>query len=152
MAFISRKIKEKSSPFLKERSLNRAVSPKVFFGPKIIQKNKGRFVFSKKLWLWLIVFLIIFFYLFFGLKNLFSSPEIIVYSPEDNFVTRDKAVKIKGRVKGEARVAINDQIVILNQNSFEETLTLTLGVNLIKISARKRFGPEKVIFRRIIVE
>lgn len=150
MAFISKKIEGKSSPFLKEKPLT--PKPRVFFGPEIIKENKVRIIFSKNLLVWLIVFLFIFFYLLFSIKNLFSHPEIIVYSPEDNFITSEKTVTIKGRVKGEAILKINDQLVTLNKNSFEETISLISGLNLIKISARKKFGPEKTIFRRIIVE
>ncbi|MCX7779029.1 MAG: hypothetical protein N2259_02190 [Patescibacteria group bacterium] len=152
MSFIYRKIQEKSTPFLKEKLLNKKPNPRLFFGPEIIWQNKGKIILARYFSPWLIVFLIIVVYLFFSLKSLFSPPEIIVYLPEDNYLTHEKMIKIKGRIKGEAIVTINDQIVTLNQNSFEETLMLSPGINLIKISARKKFSPEKVVFRRIIVE
>lgn len=151
MDFTSRKISRDRSPFLKEKSLKKTINPQVFFGPEIIRKNKERIIFSKNLFIWLIILIIIISYLFFSLRSLFSPPEIIVYLPEDNYVTYDKTVKVKGQVKGEVIVAINDQTVTLNQNSFEEILTLSPGINLIKISARKKFSPERVVFRRIIV-
>lgn len=153
MKFVSKKIQEKSTHFLKDNnfSFNKKFNSHIFFGPEVL-KNKKRIVFSRNLFIGLIIFLIIFFYTFFGFKNLFSAPEIVIDFPQDNYVTHEKTVEIKGRIKGEGIVAINNQIITLNQNSFEETLTLFPGVNLIKISARKKFSPEKVIFRRIIVE
>ncbi len=147
MEFKKREIKEKPSPFLKEKSLN--FKPRLFFGPEIIKENKINSIFFKNLWLWLIIFFVLF-YLFLGIKNLFSPPEIIIYFPQDNFISQEKTITIRGKVNKGVTVAINDQIIPLNQNSFEETISLVSGLNLIKISARKKFGPEKIIFRRVI--
>lgn len=151
MAFISRKIQEKSTPFLKERSF-KMPKYRVFFGPEIIAFSQKKPLFSKNLFLWLVISFVILFYLFLGIKNLFSPPEIIVYLPPDNWVTPEKTVVIKGKVKGEAIVSINNQPVTLKDNVFEEKLTLSPGINLIKISGRKKYSSERVIFRQIIVK
>ncbi|MFN3301859.1 MAG: hypothetical protein ACK413_02440 [Patescibacteria group bacterium] len=149
--FTSRKIEEKSPPFLKEKSLKTS-KPKVFFGPEINSFPKRKPLFSKNLFIYLIIVFVIFFYIFLGIKNLFSPPEIIVYFPPHQWVTQEKTIIIKGKVKGEAMVFINNQPVALRENVFEEKIVLSSGINTIKISARKKFSPERVIFRQIIVK
>lgn len=153
MGFISRKIEEKSSPFLKEKSFK---NPKlrVFFGPEIVRPSRQRPIFSKNFFIWLIVLIIVLLYLSLGIVNLFSPPKIVIESPPENYITTEKIITVKGRASGhKAIITINNQIVNLSEkNIFEERVSLSPGVNTIKISARKKFGPERTIFRQIIVK
>lgn len=153
MAFTSRKIEEKSSPFLKEKSFKNP-RPRVFFGPEITKPSPRRLIFSKNFFIWLVVLFVVLLYLALGLVNLFAPPKIIIYSPPENYITTEKIITVKGRVSHhEAIVMINNQVVGLNdKNIFEEKISLLPGVNTLKISARKKFGSERTIFRQIIVK
>jgi len=153
MAFTSRKIEEKSSPFLKEKSFKNP-RPRVFFGPEITKPSPRRLIFSKNFFIWLVVLFVVLLYLAFSLISLFAPPKIIVYFPPENYITTEKTITLSGKVNNhEAIVTINNQIVGLNEkNVFEEKISLLPGVNTIKISCRKKFGQERTIFRQIVVK
>ncbi len=151
MPFISRKIEEKTDPFLK-KGFSKSSKPQVFFGPETTKISQKKSIFSKNLFIWLVVSFFILFYLFLGLKKIFSQPEIIVYFPPNNYVTQERMITVKGKVNDNVTVTINNQPITLKENSFEEKISLSEGINIIKISARKKFGLEKIIFRQIVVK
>jgi len=145
MKFNSKKIKEEATPFIKVKN------PNLFFGPEIIKSSKK--YFPQKLSLFLIIIFFIFFsYLFLILRIIFSPPEIIIYFPPNNYITQERIITIKGKSEKNSVVKINDKVVLLKDNKFEEKITLSDGLNIVKISAKKRFGPEKTIFRQIIAK
>lgn len=151
MLFISRKIQEKSLPFLKENS-NKNTKSRVFFGPEIIKYSQSKSLFSRGLFIWLVLLIIILLYLLLAIINLLSPPEIIIYFPPDKLVTKERIITIKGKIKGSGGVMINNQPVTLKENIFEEKISLLPGINVIKISSQKKIGKETTIFRQVIVE
>jgi hypothetical protein len=145
MRFIAKKIKEKTTPFLKVKN------PNLFFGPEIVKKPKKN-IFQKIPFFLIVGFLFFFFYLFLILRVVLSPPEIIIYFPPNNYITKERIITIIGESEKNSLVTINDKSVILKENKFEEKITLSEGLNLIKISAKKKFGPERTIFRQIIAK
>lgn len=153
MGFVTRKIEEKKLPFLKEKGF-KSPKPKVFFGPEIIKASQQSHIFSKNLFIWLVILTISLVYLILCLINLFLPPKIIIDFPPENYITSEKIITIKGRVSSQnAIIMINNQLVNLkNKNIFEEKVSLLPGINKLKISVQKKFGPARVIFRQIIVK
>lgn len=91
-------------------------------------------------------------YLGFGVNNIFSPPELEVFSPVDNFVTDSPTVVISGKTEKEVKVKINEQEIERKQDGFfNEIISLSPGANIIKISASKKRSKEREIYRRVIL-
>jgi len=151
MGFNSRKINNSNSPFLKGQKPARR--PGVFFGPVILNQTEKKFLPSRKLFAWLTISLVILLYIIWGIANLFAPPKIIIYEPANNYITTEKIITVKGKVSEKSLVMINDQLVELdNTNTFEEKITLVPGVNIVKISAKKKISRESFVLRQIVVK
>ena len=88
----------------------------------------------------------------FFLTHLISAilpPKIIVTDPKsDEFRTDIEDVMIRGMVKRSYFLRIGDTLIPFNDDgSFEERVSLTRDLNIIKIEAESRFGKksEKII-------
>lgn len=97
----------------------------------------------------LVVFLVIFFiglgffYLYRELSIFISNPRLALISPLNNFSTEEKAVKVEGVTERDAKLYINDQSTIVDENGkFSEILVLQPGLNTITIKAINRFEKE----------
>lgn len=97
------------------------------------------------------LFLLVVLYITLTLFKSFLPPKIIILSPKNNLITREKSVTIEGKVKTEAQVFINDQPVIFKSPGyFKEVVEIpTIGENLITIRALDNRGKEKIIQRKI---
>lgn len=103
-----------------------------------------------------IIFLILCLVLFYfgvNLSKIFAAPELIIKNPEQpNIITNQKAIEISGVTEKEVNLTINDKQILLNNNgSFSLWLDLQKGLNLIKITAKKKHGKANTAYRQIIV-
>lgn len=75
-----------------------------------------------------------------------EKPEIEIISPENGkqfFGNRDKEQKIEGQTEADAKVYINDRVVIVRSDGkFDSLVTLSDGENVYKIKAVDRAGNE----------
>lgn len=123
--------------------------------PVVLRKNsiKKNLVLSQILWKSfkvLILFLILF-YLSWGIKKIIFPPYLTIASPDDNFITRESSIKIKGETEEDVTVKVNDKLATSNlKGKFEEIVDLRPGLNIIEISAAKKYSREKKIVRRIM--
>jgi hypothetical protein len=118
----------------------------------VIKPTEKKFLATKKIFIWLVAALLIISYIIWGVANLFAPPKITIEEPNDNYITNEKIITVKGHVSEKSLVMINGQTISLDdKNSFEEKITLIPGVNLIKISAKKKIGAESVFQRQVIV-
>lgn len=102
-----------------------------------------------------IVMLIIALLVYVGLeiKRITSAPELVISSPPNNFVTKEKSVEIVGQSEPESTITINSQEVFIDPNGqFKTTLELQEGVNTIKITAQKKRSKQNIIYLNILVE
>ena len=115
---------------------------RVFITPKII-----------KLVAVISVAVILVFYLGFQVKKIFTPPYLEVTTPDRNLVITDNFIEIRGLTAKEARVFINEKELFTDSHGFfTTTLDIQDGINLIKISAKKKHSKESVIFREILVQ
>ncbi|MGA1825197.1 MAG: hypothetical protein ACMUIP_11105, partial [bacterium] len=73
------------------------------------------------------------------------APDLSIISPEDTFVSSQRAISVSGRVEDIhllPHVIINDIEVPISQDSFVQTIILTEGENTITISAHDKAGNE----------
>ena len=107
----------------------------------------------KKLYLsyiiWTIVILIITIFFLVRLLNVILSPKIIITEPKNfEFRTKLENIIIRGMVKRAYFLRIDDNLIPFNNDgSFEEKISLTQNLNIIKIEAESRFKKksEKII-------
>ncbi len=96
----------------------------------------------------------------FGVSYLYSigraitkPPKLDVLEPTNDIVINNYQIEIKGETEKEAKIFINDKEIFCSQKGdFSETLDLKKGVNIVKISAQKKYGKDNTIYRKILVE
>lgn len=92
-------------------------------------------------------------FLGFKINNIVAPPNLTISNPENNLITKDNNIEIIGQTDIGAVININDQNVMLNPDGgFKDELNLQFGLNVIKISAKKKYSKEVVIYREIMVE
>ncbi|MGC9048913.1 MAG: helix-turn-helix domain-containing protein [Patescibacteria group bacterium] len=139
-------VKEK---ILKEQGLTRSALP----GFKNFIKSKKIRIFNFQKVSLIIIAAAFLFYFIWLIGQFVLPPKITIFFPANNFETSDKVIQIRGRVKGDGIVKINDQPVSKFENGiFEETLYLMPGINKIKISVKKKNNSETTIWRKIIAK
>ncbi|MCX6746260.1 MAG: helix-turn-helix domain-containing protein [Candidatus Parcubacteria bacterium] len=101
----------------------------------------------------LLIVLILFVYLGLQINKIFQAPQLDILQPVKDLITAQNYIEIKGRTEKEARVFINEKEVFLDpQGNFSATLDLQKGLNIIKISAAKKYSKENVLYRQILVQ
>jgi len=92
-------------------------------------------------------------YLGLEVKRIIAPPFLEISAPSDFITIEDTSVVITGKTEPEATVTINNQEVFLNSEGlFEEEIDLQEGVNIIKISAKKKRSEENTVYRNVLVE
>ena len=92
-------------------------------------------------------------YLAIQVSNIFQPPFLEISNPSQNLVISEGFIHIQGLTERESLVRINDkEISTQADGSFSTTLDLNPGLNLIKVTAKKKHSKESVIFREILVE
>ncbi len=116
---------------------------------KIYQPSKLSF----KIILISLVVLLILFYLGFGLKKVLFTPEIEILNPPEDLITKESSLVIKGRVESGTDVFINNQPVEqIKDGLFEQKIELLPGLNMIKISAKRKYSRPYTVYRQVVVE
>lgn len=82
--------------------------------------------------------------------KIITPPELSIYSPVDNLVTSEGKIIIQGKTELEVEVAINNMNIPVNNGKFYEELDLQQGLNVLKITARKKYSKQQVIYRKIM--
>lgn len=102
----------------------------------------------------LIVFFIILFYIFTSVNKIFLPPELLIkYPSEDNIVINNPSINIEGVTEKEVELFVNAKQVIYDDNGrFNITLNLQKGLNIIKITAKKKHSETTTIYKQIIFE
>jgi len=81
-----------------------------------------------------------------------TPPELTVSAPADNFLTTEHSVLLEGHAAPESVVTVNGAGIALGTDgTFKEPLDLRTGLNIITISASKKFAAPRVIYRRVVV-
>ncbi len=81
-----------------------------------------------------------------------TAPALTLVSPADNFLTNVHSVALMGHAAPSSTVTVNGAPIPLTRDgSFNETLDLRTGLNIITISATKKFAKPRIIYRRVVV-
>lgn len=84
--------------------------------------------------------------------NIVKPPKLNVISPQDDLITHNYTVQIEGETEIEAGISINDkEVFCLKGGNFAEKVDLKKGLNVVKITAKKKYSKESVVYRKILV-
>lgn len=82
-------------------------------------------------------------YSLFQARNLIRGPVVNIESPKNGEATEKPLVEIKGQAKNISYITLNDrQIFVDKEGIFNQKLLLFNGYNIVKISAKDKFGRE----------
>lgn len=124
------------------------------FSKKII-KRKSLLVFPRiiKIIAFCLAVLFCFLYLIFYLRKTSLPPKLVVTSPENNLLTKERSVVVSGETENEAELRINGELILSNNNgNFYQEINLKSGLNNITISSKKKYSKENIIIKQILVE
>jgi cytoskeletal protein RodZ len=80
-------------------------------------------------------------------------PTLAVFTPSDNLASFQKSVVVSGQTGDDAGVRINGQTIPREKDgSFSQKVNLSDGLNVIEVSAVKKYGREQTIRRKVIVQ
>ena len=99
-----------------------------------------------------VVFLLIFIFLAWRVEQIFKPPYLHIIEPADGLITDQSEIRVYGQSLKEADIVINNKAIFVdNQGFFETKIDLQKGLNLIKISASKRYSRENVVNLRVLL-
>ena len=117
------------------------------------KRSGAGFNFNAKTFIFGFIILIVLTYLGFGVKKILFPPRIEIFFPPDNWVTEEASLIIEGKTESGVNVFINQEPVKnISAGYFQESLELLPGLNIIKISAKKKYSRERIIQRRVVVQ
>jgi cytoskeletal protein RodZ len=127
--------------------------------PEIFSKQviKGRYLWAMpKILKNTLVFLIIcvcFVYLGYRVNKIISPPLLTINSPVADLITDQNSVLVSGKTEAEASLLINGQIVLTDKNgAFSQIISLKNGINVITITANKKYSRASTITRQVLVK
>lgn len=92
-------------------------------------------------------------YLGHELYSLRQAPMLVVDTPQEEMVTDRQLVQITGATEPEVEISINQQTILSDSDgNFSEMVALQPGLNLIEVSAKKKYSDEATVYRKIIVD
>lgn len=145
--------KRDPAPFVNEY-LAKMEKIKIATRKDTIDKKTSRFAFPTYVTKYaLLGFVAVLFvaYLGFEIKTIAKSPILEIFEPTDATVVTNPLLLISGKSEKESRIKINGEPIMPNADgTFKEEVDLQRGLNIIKISASKKYSKENIIYRKII--
>lgn len=118
--------------------------------PEFSQTYKSQKVEAKYFTVWpnlirkiiiLMMVAAILFFLIFKIEQIFSPPFLEITYPSDGLILNERQIKLVGRSEAEVELVINNrEIFVDSAGNFSTIIDLQKGLNLIKISAKKRYS------------
>lgn len=152
--FLKLNYREMSEVFEKEVVVKALEKEQQLFSTQIV-KNLHFLTLPKMFRNAIIAFIVLicFTYLGFRMNKIVSPPFLIVSSPEENLIIKEKTVEVSGVTEMEAQLFINGEMVLSDARGiFYKKVDLKNGVNVIIITAKKKYGRARTIQRQVLVK
>lgn len=140
--------------YLKERGKREAVTK-----PHFLDRHWSHLSFIPRFFRFrssiiiILVFILSLSYLLYELNTLFEPPSLLIQSPLDNFMSDQNITKVVGTTVREARVMINGKEVVSDEKgNFKEEVYLKEGLNMIQVSAIKKYSRPQSKMIRVLVK
>ena len=99
-----------------------------------------------------ILILAILFFLLLSVQKIFLPPPLAIDYPTDGLKTAERQIRVVGRSDPEVDIVLNNRnILVDNQGRFEAQVDLQKGLNLIKITAKKRYSRPNEIDLKVLL-
>ena len=86
------------------------------------------------------------FYIGLGVHNIIKPPSLIIHQPQNDITTDSRLITIAGETDPEIRLTINNELVLTDANGkFSRDINLSLGFNILEITAIKKHGAQKQV-------
>ena len=94
-----------------------------------------------KRWIITLALLVVVGYALFEAKNLLQGPSLTVLTPQNASTVEEPLQTIHGKAKRIAKIHLNGRQIYVDKNGyFTESLLLSLGYNIITITAQDQFN------------
>ncbi len=101
----------------------------------------------------IILIVLLGFYVLYQSRDVIVGPSIELLYPESGAVLADPYIIVHGQTENISFISLNDlPISVDEEGRFSEALLLAPGYNILKLSARDRFGKETEVLREVFVE
>lgn len=92
-------------------------------------------------------------YLSYYIKNIIAAPDLFVDSIQNDVIVRENYVDIIGRTDVQAELSINDNPILIDtRGNFRERINLRNGLNVITVTAQKKYSKKNIITRKVMVQ
>lgn len=92
-------------------------------------------------------------YLGMYINKIISPPFMDILEPKNDLIVKNNFINIVGITEIESQVRINGELILIKEDgNFEKMINLKSGINIIIITAKKKYGRELVIKKQIMVE
>lgn len=137
------------------RAYKRETRPRSSGERDLLPNNRYELRFyRKKYFLALFIIFLFALYALFNINTLLGTPKLTITYPEsDNLIVRENSVQIEGKTDAGGKITINGVDVFVDEDGrFEKELSLTAGINIIEVKAKKLLGRETTLTKRIVYE
>ena len=91
-------------------------------------------------------------FLLFKVQEIFTPPALKIIEPTDGSIVAARQIKIIGSSEPEVEIVINNRLIFVdNRGKFESDLDLQKGLNLIKITSKKRYSLSQEAVVRVLL-
>jgi cytoskeletal protein RodZ len=92
-------------------------------------------------------------YLGISINKIFAPPELIIKTPhESSIITTERSINLAGITEKEVELTINAKPILSdNDGKFSLLVDLQKGLNIIKITAKKKHSKPKTVYRQVMV-
>ncbi|PIT87491.1 MAG: hypothetical protein COU31_02900 [Candidatus Magasanikbacteria bacterium CG10_big_fil_rev_8_21_14_0_10_40_10] len=95
--------------------------------------------------------IVFFSYIGWQINGIMRPPTLIIFTPNEGYVTKQLSATIQGQTDAEISLTINGQKIRVNdKGQFEVEISLSKGVNTITISATKKHGKTSTLTRHVV--
>jgi cytoskeletal protein RodZ len=92
-------------------------------------------------------------YLSIRLNKIVAPPSLFISTPADNLITDKFSVMVSGSSEPETQIMINNETILSDKaGKFSKQVNLKTGINIITITAQKKYGGKNTVVRQILVE
>jgi len=86
------------------------------------------------------------FYIGLGVYNIIKPPSLLIHEPHNNITTNSRLITISGVTDPEIKLTINNELILADINGdFSKDINLSLGLNILEITAVKKHGAQKQV-------
>ncbi|MFH1254898.1 MAG: helix-turn-helix domain-containing protein [bacterium] len=152
--FLGLNYKKLAEDYESEISASEFKNQKELFSKQVVKKRY--LLATPRIFKNILIFLIIcvfFVYLGYKINKIISPPILIISNPAADFTTDQNSLLIIGQTQAEAGLTINGQTILTDKNgNFSQEIRLKNGINIITITASKKYGRGNTAIRHVLVK